>query len=311
MAISTQNRLPAYLDQSLRNRPGEIWKNIKEVNGYYQVSNHGRIKGLEREIFTGNGGVKILQERISKLVVYKAPNKYHKDFTFQLIVNIMVERKQKSFPVRRLVYKYFVQDFDLRDKKTVILVKNGNGFDIYPKNLMASTIINKVRRSVNLGRMVNNFGHIDLEKSIQASTKVTSKRVSQYGNDGKIIKTYASIHEAARITDIYVNSISGVVNGRENTAGGYYWRHGEEASIDIIALKEQKAEHRLLLRGTRVTQYDLKGKFIAYYNSLKDAAKAANCGYTGISAVLRGKAKTAGGFHWVKGISKKRLLLQS
>lgn len=33
----------------------EIWKDIKGFEGYYQVSNLGRIKSLPREIYNGKG----------------------------------------------------------------------------------------------------------------------------------------------------------------------------------------------------------------------------------------------------------------
>jgi hypothetical protein len=32
----------------------EIWKNIKGYEGYYQVSNKGRVRSLDRKIITNN-----------------------------------------------------------------------------------------------------------------------------------------------------------------------------------------------------------------------------------------------------------------
>ena len=43
----------------------EIWKDIKDYEGVYQVSNLGRVKSLERYVPT-NGGIRLVRERILK-----------------------------------------------------------------------------------------------------------------------------------------------------------------------------------------------------------------------------------------------------
>lgn len=63
----------------------------------------------------------------------------------------------------------------------------------------------------------------------------------------------------------------------------------------------KRQEQRREARGTQVTQYDLEGKPIAWFNSLADAAEAAHCHYTNISATIRGKVRTGGGFQWRSG----------
>lgn len=49
----------------------------------------------------------------------------------------------------------------------------------------------------------------------------------------------------------------------------------------------------------KVCKISLTGEHIATYKSLKEAGTMNNICWTGISAVLRGKRKTAGGFKWV------------
>lgn len=43
------------LNLSLENEIGEIWKDIPNYNGFYQVSNHGRVKSISRKINTHGG----------------------------------------------------------------------------------------------------------------------------------------------------------------------------------------------------------------------------------------------------------------
>lgn len=50
--------------------------------------------------------------------------------------------------------------------------------------------------------------------------------VSQYTLDGKLVGSYATIAEAAKVTGIHNTNISNVANGRVKSAGGYLWRKG-------------------------------------------------------------------------------------
>ena len=43
---------------------GEVWKDIIEYEGYYQISSFGRVRGLERNIVCKNGMVKPVKNRI-------------------------------------------------------------------------------------------------------------------------------------------------------------------------------------------------------------------------------------------------------
>lgn len=55
-----------YNNLSLEDLPGEIWKDIKGYEGYYQVSNMGRIKSVARERKTKGGGLYQIKELIKK-----------------------------------------------------------------------------------------------------------------------------------------------------------------------------------------------------------------------------------------------------
>lgn len=44
----------------------EIWKDIENYEGFYQVSNLGRVKSMERIVNAGAGGKRIVKERIMK-----------------------------------------------------------------------------------------------------------------------------------------------------------------------------------------------------------------------------------------------------
>lgn len=66
-----------YLNLTLSDLPGEIWKDVPGFLGYYQVPNYGRVKALERWIERNSGkGDLHLKERILKQTVHKGLNPY-------------------------------------------------------------------------------------------------------------------------------------------------------------------------------------------------------------------------------------------
>ena len=57
--------------------------------------------------------------------------------------------------------------------------------------------------------------------------KAVGRKVDQYDKNGKFIKTYISISEAERATNISNKNIAHVLRGRSQTAGGYMWEYHE------------------------------------------------------------------------------------
>jgi hypothetical protein len=79
----------------------EIWKDILEYEGFYQVSNLGRVKSLKKTVFVNknSGFYKVVPEKIMKLI--KSHNGYYH-------VNLYdSSRKMKSFRINRLVLEVF------------------------------------------------------------------------------------------------------------------------------------------------------------------------------------------------------------
>lgn len=83
----------------------EIWKDIPEYEGCYQVSNLGRIKSLKRKRSVGNNGFKILEEKI--LIPRKNNPKYYKIFLCR-------NNTKKEYYIHRLVMLSFVGHSNLQ-----------------------------------------------------------------------------------------------------------------------------------------------------------------------------------------------------
>lgn len=58
---------------SIDDLPNEIWKDIPEYKGFYQVSNLGRVKSLKRFFKTGRGRIaetKLILQMVIKWLLY-------------------------------------------------------------------------------------------------------------------------------------------------------------------------------------------------------------------------------------------------
>ena len=51
-------------NQTIENLDGEIWKDIEGYEGYYQVSNRGRVKSLERDVVKKDGTIIHCNEKL-------------------------------------------------------------------------------------------------------------------------------------------------------------------------------------------------------------------------------------------------------
>jgi hypothetical protein len=61
-------------------------------------------------------------------------------------------------------------------------------------------------------------------------------------------------------------------------------------------------------KGSKVTQYDENGNRIARFLTMTDAAIAVGAvSYTSISAVIRGKSRSAFGYFWKSGWGKAKI----
>lgn len=85
----------------------EVWKDIEKYKGYYQISNKGNVRSLDRYVVANkHGGMKLLKGRDMKLIVNKAG---------YLVVNLRKEGKNDVCFVHRLVAECFLNQDDKND----------------------------------------------------------------------------------------------------------------------------------------------------------------------------------------------------
>lgn len=79
----------------------EIWKDIKGYEGFYQVSNCGNVRSVDREIIQKNGRKRFFKGELKS---------FAKDKDGYLIVCLNKQGKQNNFKVHRLVGEAFIEN---------------------------------------------------------------------------------------------------------------------------------------------------------------------------------------------------------
>lgn len=170
----------------------ESWKDIKDFEGIYQISNLGRVKSLR----TYNS--------FKKTYYYREKILKGKIDTNGYVMVCLCKGKQKYVRVHRLVAEAFIPN---PHNYPIINHKDENKQNNCVDNLeWCSYLYN------------NTYG---------TKNKNICKKVIQYDLNGNFIKEYCSINEASRQLKISHSSIILALKGKTKHAHGYKWKYGE------------------------------------------------------------------------------------
>lgn len=175
----------------------EVWKPIHGFNGYYEVSNYGRVRSVDRTMTYANGLE--VRYRGKLLSPFMKANGY-------LQVTISWHCKNHHKYVHRLVAEAFVVNPDPINKIEVNHLdedKTNNRYD----NLVWCTDKENKNHGTTIERAVRKRRELHCGE----------KSVTQYTLDWVPIKTYAGIEEAVNATQISRKSIYNACNGRVKT----------------------------------------------------------------------------------------------
>jgi len=208
----------------IKNIKGETWKDIRGYEGYYRVSNLGRVKSLDRIIPHPRLYQQFVKGKILKQKVVKDFNTLTGDNMVSLQVALALENSTHYYNVRRLVFAVFKKRIDFEKDGLYVINKDGDGYNNRVSNLVLVSKAEKQRRSIESGRQ--NFDYL---KSIDRSMwkKNYSRRiaVNQYNSNGKLVKKYKSIQEAHETTGFDSKGISNAAKGLYNGFWrGFKWR---------------------------------------------------------------------------------------
>ena len=195
----------------------EIWKDIKEFEGYYQVSDKGNVRSVTR-----HDGV---HERIGQPI--KSVLKYNG----YLQVGLRKHNKRKYISVHRLVAIHFIDN--PKNKPQVNHIdcnKQNNNINnlewVTSKENLYHAKINGLRNNIPKGEKHPNFGKYGEHSK-------SAKKVVRYNRDTGETKLY-NAKILAKKDGFDVTSISKCCHKKLKTHKGYEWYFEKDFDKDIV-----------------------------------------------------------------------------
>lgn len=166
----------------------EIWKDVKDYEGLYQVSNLGRVKSL--------GNDKTRKEKILKL----------KNVRGYLLIKLCKDGKQKFFAVHRLVAQHFIPN-------SLNLPEINHKDENKENNCLEN--LEWCDRTYNI-----NYG----TRNERVAEK-RSKNVYQYDISGNFIREWKSAYEIQREIGCSQGNISDCCRGKRKSVYKFIWTY--------------------------------------------------------------------------------------
>jgi hypothetical protein len=171
----------------------EIWKDINEYEGLYQVSNLGRVKSCNRIVLTTK---KVLRKYKGKIMVTNSLSRGY------CIVNLSKNNIKKNHLISRLVANAFIEN---KDNNLEVNHKNGNKLDNKLENLEWISHKKNQEHAIK-NKLYKMLPVIKIENSI-------------------IVEKFNSINEAARKYNLRSGNVWGVCEGKRRQSKGHYFEY--------------------------------------------------------------------------------------
>jgi hypothetical protein len=186
----------------------EIWKDIAGYEKFYQVSNLGRVRSLDRVIISKDGKRRFFKGKVL------IPNVNNSGYLFVNLLNGC----RKNMLIHRLVLIAFKKNQNNLPEGNH---KDGNKLNCCSDNLEWCT------HQENIDHLTNElkFDRTTINSDKTGSYNWNSKSVNQLTINGELIANYGSTTEAFRETGVDFSSIQKVCLGKRKSAGGFKWEY--------------------------------------------------------------------------------------
>lgn len=263
----------------------EIWKPIKGYEGYYEISNLGRVKSVKRIITQRNSISKCIKESYIKISTSKLNYKF---------VFLSKNSKRHIHYIHRLIAEAFIPN---KDNKPCVdhIDTNPSNNDI--SNLRWVTEKENSSNTLTLKHLREKVYIDEVQDKILKTRKLKNtlnspKTVYQYTKEGVFVHKYFSISEAERETG--VDHIDEVLDDTSLSAGGFLWLSTPKDNIRYTRRRKSKIKPIQLL--------DKEGNIISEWKTITEAAKALKISSTKISRILKYEISKDYNFKYKQGV---------
>lgn len=189
-----------YKNISLLNIEGEIWKDIPNYEGLYQVSNRGRVKSFRKL-------KSIIKIKVLKIIFN----------TRYFRIDLCKNNIPKRHTVHRLVSQAFIPN---PENKPAVNHKDGNPKNNFVENLEWCTIKENSHHS---WYVLNNKHKILGQKGYSPAAEKNKKLCLKISLDGFLVDVFNSRTEASKSIGLNYNAIRYAIN-KNKVAQGYIWQ---------------------------------------------------------------------------------------
>lgn len=236
----------------------EIWKDVKGYEGFYEVSNFGRVNSITRNGTSGG----ILKGNKNKCG-------YH-------MALLRRNGEVKNCTVHRLVALAFLKKVE---NKEIVNHIDGNKENNTVENLEWCDQSENQIHAYKLGLQKAN-----MEEAHKVAWENKKRKIKRFDTDGYFIDEFLSLTEASEVTNVGSTGISQCLSGKYKQAGGFIWRYSE--CIDSLKIEPiSEKVYKTGMSGVKGIVFDKSrnkwkltknGKFVGRYEKLEDAINEKN-----------------------------------
>ena len=190
----------------------EIWKDIKNYEGLYQISNLGKIKSLERKVKNQKGN-----RTVKEIILKCSEGKSY------VQVTLSKKNNYKTKLVHRLVAEAFIPNPNNLSEVNHI---DGNKHNNNVNNLEWVSRYDNMQHAKKLGLINTLKGNKSYWYNKYGIEHSRSKKIVQIEkNNKKVIKIWNSLADVKRELGIHQSNICKCCEGKRKTTGGYIWKY--------------------------------------------------------------------------------------
>lgn len=179
---------------------GEVWKPIPNYEGFYEVSNTGKVRSVYRYR-------RVLKPMISNTGYER--------------VDLFKNKHRKQFSVHRLVAMAFI---DNPNAKPFVNHKDENKLNNSADNLEWVSHVENCRYGTAIKRRTQHLDYSKRRINNAGQIKACSKPIAQYTKDGIFIRNWKSASECARENGWQISNIRRSCVRKGATAYGYIFK---------------------------------------------------------------------------------------
>lgn len=235
----------------------EIWRPVKGYEGYYEISNFGRLKSLERKVKQGNH-FRFVPEKIKKP---------HMSGDGYPAYTLCKDCKSRMIRTHLLIARAFIPN---PDNKGYVDHINTDKNDFSIKNLRWVTAKENANNPLTLRHCRENTYIKEVSDKakrtkIERGCKTAPRKVYQFSKEAKFIKEWFCPNTVQQEIGIHATAIRDCCNKKRFSAGGFLWSYNK----DIITPYKKP----ISVKAKKISQYDLEGNLIKTWESYTEAAR--------------------------------------